>query len=1386
MSHPKAVILLAALAVGAMPPVATAAAAAVTWEELRRLPADCPVIYDNDWLRDTNDDEYLLARAHLGRANLKGFILSKDEWDHGRQYKVEDGRKDFEHDLAVARRSGFRNVPELTIGADRLLERPASAKVEDTRPVRSAGTDLIVREARRASPQKPLVVVVGGPLCTVANAYLSDPSIADRMVVMMTDIDGYNGSDPWANYVVATRCKLVNFGANPLWWPQRPEPPVMPPGRFDALPDREITRSMKEVARRFWDRSTRKERPDRDDGFGDGAGTFLLYRPETWRGVKRARVTGAWSHEEAPNGAYHYLEATGINPALMAEEFFGTLEKALGGLAARTEKGIPEPRAGSPGRAGIPIKFRLDRDGFVTLVVEDAEGNRVRNLVSEARMPGGENTVWWDGYDDGEWDRGHNLVRHRAPAGTYRVRGLTHDGIRMRYEFPVYSPGTPPWKTRDGSGGWLADHSPPADVLFLPEGGPPQVRGKSRLLVCSTSGESGEEFVWLDEDGRRLYGTNDGFWGGTHLARDSGPRAVEEDDAYVFISGERDLDNDTMEVRAFRRGGRLESVVKMTFPHESVRRFKTYDQAYGANGLAVHDGLVVIAFTHQNKLILADARRRSVVGEVAFPSPRGLSFDRQGRLYVISGSAVKRFSVTPGRPSLADETTLVDGLAEPRRTFVADDGTLYVADWRPSHQIKVFSPDGKLLRTIGKPGGPQLGRYDERRMSYPCGMALDRRGRLWVAEAETYPKRLSLWRSDDGSFVRAWYGPPKYGGGGAIDPHDPRRLFYAEYDRGGGIAFDLDWDRGESKVRGIYWRPERFEETIPGPAPERACTVAGRTFLTNSFNGQLRFNQDRGAAIWRLDPDDIARPVAVLGNAADLNHHQWGWMMRYREAINALWKGKDPALIFFAWCDDNDDHVAQPEEVRWAETTRRNARGEPLTEIGLMPLVYPDLSVTTSYGTKLAPPTISARGIPIYDLTKTTVVGLADLQRSPLVGRDHALTYRDGTDTLFGSDLGGRRRWRMNWVEGDPPSSDHLIQATRPNGPPVRPVVGEAGDLVAYSGEKGAIFLLTLDGLFVQTLGGDNRFTPLWRMPEARRGLPIEGVSFEDEQFHPTITQVEGGEIYMVVGKEHSSIVKLEGFESVRRLDLGDIAVNEGALRGLPETLVERARQQGRDTLAVTILERAPDVDGRLGDWPPETAWADISGQAKAAVTVAGDRLYLAFRTGDPRALTNGGKDYRYDFKTGGAIDLMLGTDPGADRHRREPARGDLRLLVAQVGGRTRAVLFRAVAPDAPKGREVLYQSPIGRVHFDEVADISGSVVLAGRDGDFELSAPLGLLGLRPEKGIEILGDLGILRGDGAQTTRRIYWNNLDTGLVSDLPSEARLRPTNWGIWRFR
>ena len=117
---------------------------------------------------------------------------------------------------------------------------------------------------------------------------------------------------------------------------------------------------MKEVARRFLDRSTRKEKPDRDDGFADGAGTFLLYRPETWKGVKKVRVTGAWSHEDAREGEYHYLDATGIHPEIMTGEFFGALTLALGSPVASPSKSVlavAEPALAGDRTDGKPLRY---------------------------------------------------------------------------------------------------------------------------------------------------------------------------------------------------------------------------------------------------------------------------------------------------------------------------------------------------------------------------------------------------------------------------------------------------------------------------------------------------------------------------------------------------------------------------------------------------------------------------------------------------------------------------------------------------------------------------------------------------------------------------------------------------------------------------------------------------------------------------------------------------------------------------------------------------------------------------------------------------------------------------------------------------------------------
>jgi hypothetical protein len=1047
--------------------------------------------------------------------------------------------------------------------------------------------------------------------------------------------------------------------------------------------------------------------------------------------------------------------------------------------------------------AGIPIHFKLDKPGYVTLVIEDAQGRRVRNLISETLLPAGENTVLWDGYDEGTrigsqgdaWER--DLTRRRVSPGIYTVRGLIHDRLSLRYEFSVNSPGVPPWKTRDGSGGWLADHSPAGDILYLPRPTPaPNGKGAASFLVCSTSGETGDEFVWLSAEGRRLYGTNTGFWGGTHLARDPGPHAVPEHVAYTFISGERDPDNDRIEVRAFSRTGDLVPTAGITYPLElkktTLPTFKTLAEAYGSDGLAAYNGIVVFSVTRQNRLVFANARTQQMIGEASVAAPRGMCFDAQGRLWIITAKQVRRYHVVPEQAQLHGYDLTLTGLEDPRRLALDTTGRIYVADWGRSNQVKLFTAGGRFVRAFGKPGGgAPLGRYDEQTFSHPCGMTVDAAGRLWVSEAENAPRRLSIWNTRSGALERAIYGPSQYGGGGKLDPTNPARLYMDPAWSSAGVTWRLDWEKGAAKPLAVYWRPDSPRvEAMPPTVPETLFRKSGFRFMVDSYNDGLRYNQDRGVGIWRLDADEIARPVAIIGNAADLINPIWGLPLRHRDAITALWKGLDPATVMYVWTDRNGDQIAEPDEIRFCRIPSPQGGGY-LTDIGLGAQVLPDLSFVTTWGIHVAPPELDARGIPTYDLSKRGFIGDHAQYSERVPAGEHVVYTRVNSFGITGGRVDGSHYWSYQSTEGGQAIPGQLTEPTRLMGLPVTPHEGEAGPLFAFNSDKGGIYLLTMDGLYLQTLGGDARYTPLWRVPasETRRGMRVEGLSYGEEQFHPTIIQVEhGGAIYLVVGHEHSSIVRLEGLETVRRLRVGNTTVIPEQLALLPETRTEPARKTGRATLEVPLRTQEMPMDGR--DWTGLN-WVSLDTRASAAVLLTRNTLYAAWKTGDPDAINGGRGDYRYQFKHGGALDLMIG-NPEADHRRRLPEAGDLRLLITRVEGKTRAVLYRPVAPEAPPGAAVVFDSPIGRASFDQVEDISGKVTLAASGtGDFKISVPLAALGLMaPAAGQEFVGDIGLLRGDGAQTTQRLYWNNQDTEMVSDVPGEARLQPGNWGIWK--
>jgi streptogramin lyase len=138
-------------------------------------------------------------------------------------------------------------------------------------------------------------------------------------------------------------------------------------------------------------------------------------------------------------------------------------------------------------------------------------------------------------------------------------------------------------------------------------------------------------------------------------------------------------------------------------------------------------------------------------------NPRGVAFDSQGRLLVLSGKQLLRFAKAKcalGKPDIV----IANGLEDPRHVITDPAGNFYISDRGAAHQVKVFSPTGKLARVIGKPGAPGVGPYDPLHLNNPNGLAFDSQGRLWIAEADNAPRRVSVW-SSKGELVRAFYGP---------------------------------------------------------------------------------------------------------------------------------------------------------------------------------------------------------------------------------------------------------------------------------------------------------------------------------------------------------------------------------------------------------------------------------------------------------------------------------------------------------------------------------------------------------------------------------------------------------------------------------------------------
>ena len=139
-----------------------------------------PVLITNDLSGDVDGIFALVHQLLCTSSDVKGIVGT--HLGNQRAWTT-NGQNTSVVDQAVAR---AREVMELLDMKDQI---PVVAGAEKglestTQPIESAGARMIIEEAHKATPEKPLYVTVGASLTDIASAWLMDPSISQNIVVV--------------------------------------------------------------------------------------------------------------------------------------------------------------------------------------------------------------------------------------------------------------------------------------------------------------------------------------------------------------------------------------------------------------------------------------------------------------------------------------------------------------------------------------------------------------------------------------------------------------------------------------------------------------------------------------------------------------------------------------------------------------------------------------------------------------------------------------------------------------------------------------------------------------------------------------------------------------------------------------------------------------------------------------------------------------------------------------------------------------------------------------------------------------------------------------------------------------------------------------------------
>jgi hypothetical protein len=1111
-------------------------------------------------------------------------------------------------------------------------------------------------------------------------------------------------------------------------------------------------------------------------------------------------------------------------PLKTGDAFRVVLDVFFSGLEGNRIPFIVNTRVAEP-TGVVALPFTAPADGFYTVVIDSAaEGRAIRRLLSRVKLAKGQVVAEWDGLDD----QGQSV-----PAGDYRFRGLRHTGIGLKYLMTYNNPGNPPWQNDSGTGEWGGDHSPPQAVAADNDG----------VYLAWGSAEDGSGVIGCGLDGQRRWG----FFQLPTIQSDCASAFVAADGGKLYYASETRVTNPPADAtpalahfetaiacldtaNGFRTGMSLKAPCTRISTHNTTQTqvgwwwdlwqkknfsFDTCgirDDLYfsghcaGGNlaGLAARDGRLYVSLRVPGEVAVYSSADMKELARWTLAKPAGLAFAKDGALFAVSGATVVRLDLASG----AATPVVTAGLEAPVGLAVDNGGVLYVSDWGGAQCVKVFDATGKLQRTIGTPGGRNwVGAYDPNGMLMPRGLAIDKNGRLWVAENDQQPGRNSVWEAKTGKFVREFVGNTVYGAvnGGMIDPKDPGRAISA------GVWFGIDLGKEGYRPLTTAWRrlarDEIFEFNpiyLNQTPSTRFVECNGRRFIVCADARCVKIGELRADGAWR--------PLAAVGgifnrgdNPEVVPENKLSWQQGLAPAFFAKHAGEN-----YVWTDLNGDGAAQEEEFQWRRQDPKTFPcwgaywGSGMVDNG-MNIVIGGMNIGGGNAliAKFPLQGWTDGGAPKYDIQKCELVRTPNEHiMSVCVARDgavldvcHAEARRWGCKNtgLYCHAPDGKLRWMFPTSEDPRPMGSICGEGL------MGPVDagGETGEIIGLTQWHGChVPLVTTDGLFVDRLlrdpaeGGEPG-------PDMYRGETVQ-----------YLNRLDDGRVILAHGKTAHHLMQVTGLETVRRFAGAFTLTPEQAKLAAERLRTRQEKTEAATPIRITWPANAKDapakptaIDGNLDDWDWTTAGTigPKTGAPRAEVALrlaAPDQggsfkeMHLAFKVFKNGPFLNTGKDDPTKlFLTGDAVDLHFSTDPAA-LPRQAPGLGDCRLLFSKFDGKPIAVLYRAQVPNAknPKG----FSSPTRTVTFDEVAVLSGATVAITDTPDgyvVEAAVPLNVVagdapaGLWP--GRLVPGDAGIIVADKTgRRVARLYRFNQNTQVVSDVPTEAALYPDQWGMLR--